>query len=100
MALVKVGSKNEVIIPEKIREELGIEPGDYVEISLRHDQAVIERKRSGDDFPYTDEAIGPETRAAIQEALDEVSAGNVAGPFNTAEELQDHLDSLKKPGSR
>jgi AbrB family looped-hinge helix DNA binding protein len=98
MSLVKVGSKNQVIIPKKVRDELGIEPGDYVEISFEKNRAVITRKKLIDDIPYTDEPLGPESQAGLKEALEDVAAGRVSGPYKTAEELQDYLDSLKKRG--
>lgn len=96
MPLVKVGSKHQVVIPKDVRTKMGVKPGDYVEISFNRNQAVIKRKKVVDDFPYTDEPLGPETQAALRQALKDVAEGRVYGPFKTAEEVQAHLDSLKK----
>ncbi|MCG3197893.1 MAG: AbrB/MazE/SpoVT family DNA-binding domain-containing protein [Candidatus Omnitrophica bacterium] len=96
MPVVKVGSRNEVVIPKTIRDRLGIETGDYVEVALRRDKAVITRKTDLDTFSITDEPIGPKMRAGIRQGLEDVAEGRVSGPFKTAAEIQRHLDSLKK----
>jgi AbrB family looped-hinge helix DNA binding protein len=38
----KVGPKGQVVIPKKFRDELGIEPGDKVEISLSENGVLIQ----------------------------------------------------------
>jgi len=100
MPVVRVGSKHQVVIPKAVRTKLGVKPGDYVEISFRRKSAVIKRKKVADDVPYTDEPIGPKTRAAIQQALDEVEEGKVEGPFHSAEQLVAHLHQGARPTAR
>lgn len=96
MPVVRVGSKHQVVIPKNVRDQLGVVPGDYVEISLRNNQAVIKRKDLVDDIPYTDESLGPKARVGLREAQQDVKAGRVHGPFKTAKEVQAHLNALKK----
>ena len=96
MALVRVGTKHQVVIPKAVFSKLGLAPGDYVDVSIRKNEAVIKRKKIVDDFPISDEPIGPKTRATIRRGLKDLELGNVSGPFRTAKELQAHLDSLKK----
>jgi AbrB family looped-hinge helix DNA binding protein len=96
MPLVKVGSKHQVVIPKLVRTKLQVRPGDYVEVSFHKNRAVIKRKKVIDDFPVTDEPIGPKTKSAIRRGLKEVAQGKVVGPFRTADELVAHLNSLKK----
>jgi AbrB family looped-hinge helix DNA binding protein len=96
MTMVRVGPNHEVVIPKSVRAKLGVQPGDYIEFAFQHDQAVIKPKKAGDDFPVTDEPIGPKTRAHIRQAMKEVEAGHVSGPYKTAEEVQRHLDALKR----
>lgn len=91
MPLVKVGPKHQVVIPKAVREKLGIDPGDYVEVAFEHNQAVIKRKKVIDDFPVTDEPIGPETREGIRQGMEEAAAGNVVGRFGSAKELIHYL---------
>jgi len=38
----KVGPKGQVAIPQKFRDELGIEPGDEVEVSLSENGVLIQ----------------------------------------------------------
>lgn len=38
----KVGPKGQVVIPKKIRDELGIEPGDEVIVSLSENNIIIQ----------------------------------------------------------
>ena len=87
MPLVKVGSKHQVVIPKAVFAELGLAPGDYVEIAVLEKRAVLTRKKMVDDFPLTDEAVGPKTRAAIVQAVKETKAGKGHGPFENSEEL-------------
>ena len=94
MPLVKVGSKHQVVIPKDVRTKLGVHPGDYVEIALGENQAIIKPKKVVDS--YTDERIGAKTKAAIQQGLRDVADGRVSKPLRTAGEVQVHLDALKK----
>ena len=87
MALVRVGTKHQVVIPKAVFTKLGLAPGDYVEITAQKNQAVIKHKRVVDHFPATDEAIGPRTKAAIRQAFKEIKAGKGHGPFKNADEL-------------
>lgn len=41
----RVGPKGQVVIPKGIRDELGIEPGDEVDVERRGAEAVIRRHR-------------------------------------------------------
>ena len=85
MTLVRIGPNHEVVIPKRVRTKLGINPGDYVEVKLRDQTAMITPRQ--ESFPETNEPIGPKTRAAIRRALKDVEEGRVYGPFETAEEL-------------
>ncbi|MDA2955696.1 MAG: AbrB/MazE/SpoVT family DNA-binding domain-containing protein [Actinomycetota bacterium] len=38
----KIGPKGQVVIPKKFRDELGIEPGDEVEVSLSENGVLIQ----------------------------------------------------------
>ena len=94
MPLVKVGPKCQVVIPKNVRRKLDIKPGDYVEISVQRTNARIKPMQVVER--YTDEPLGPKTRAGIRQGLKDIKEGKVSGPFDTAEDVQAHLDSLKR----
>ena len=96
MPIVKVGSKHQVVIPKDVRDKLGIEPGDYVEISRRSNGALIKRQQIM-DAPLTDERLGPKARASLRAGLKDVADGKVGPRLRSKKEVQAHLDSLKKP---
>lgn len=81
--IVKLGERNEVVIPDDELERLGVKAGDMV---------CIRVERYEEEFPYTDEPIGPEARAGIEEGLRELREGKGYGPFETADELIEHLE--------
>ncbi len=87
MPIARVGTRHQVVIPKAVFSKLGLAPGDYVEVSVRNNQAVLTRKKFVDNFPITDEAIGPKTRASIRRGLKDIKAGKVHGPFKNAKEL-------------
>ena len=96
MALVRVGARHQVVIPRDVFSRLGLSPGDYVDVSVRNNEAVIKRKRIVDDFPATEEPIGPKRRATLKRSMREVAKGKVHGPFETPEQLKGFLDKLKR----
>ncbi len=87
MPLARVGARHQVVIPKAVFSKLGLVPGDYVEVSVRNNRAVITRKKFVDDSPVTDEAIGPKTQASIRRGLKEIKARKGRGPFRNAKEL-------------
>lgn len=99
MPLVKVGPKHQVVIPKAVREKLGVDPGDYVEVAFENNQAVIKRKKIVDDFPISDEPIGPKTRARIRQGLKDLKEGRISGPYSSMAaslaDLQTQLRSTK-----
>jgi AbrB family looped-hinge helix DNA binding protein len=96
MPLVRVGTKHQVVIPKAVFSKLGLRPGDYVDISVRRNRAILTRKKVVDDFPVTDEAIGPKTRAAIRRGVKDIKAGKGRGPFKNAKDLIDDLHRVTR----
>ena len=95
MPIVKVGSKHQVVIPKSVRDELGIEAGDYVEISRRHNGAMIKLQRIT-NAPPSKEAIGPKTKASIRAGLKDVAKGKSRPALRGKKEVRAYLDGLKK----
>jgi AbrB family looped-hinge helix DNA binding protein len=83
MALTKVGPKFQVTIPKVTRDAVGLDVGDLVETSVQGNNIVLKPKTVVEKHPAID--------AAIREGLEDVKAGRVYGPFNSAKELVSDL---------
>ena len=81
MPVIKVGEDNEVVILKDVLERLGAKPGDFVE--ARFERVV--------DVSYTDEPLGAEASARLEEGLKDVDEGRTHGPFDSAKDLIKHL---------
>jgi len=44
MAEAKLSSKNQIVIPREVREQLGLKPGDKIVLALHGDTAIMIRK--------------------------------------------------------
>jgi AbrB family looped-hinge helix DNA binding protein len=95
MSLVRVGPKYQVVIPKAVREQLDVQPGDYVDVALGGRRGVIVAGRVAERF--TDEPIGPKTRAGIRRGLQDMKEGKVRR-FSSAKDLIADLRSrTRKP---
>lgn len=81
MPVIKIGEHNEVVIPKKVRDELGVEPGDLVQVDFRAMADVL----------YDSEPLSAEDRAGLREAQEDVKAGRTYGPFHSAKEAIERL---------
>ncbi len=80
MPVVKVMKHRQVAIPKELFERLRLEVGDYLEAQIRNGKLVYAPKKLVD--------------RDIEEALEDIKAGRVAGPYKTAKEL---IRALRKP---
>ena len=80
---VKIGVSRQVVIPKKIHDHLGLEPGDYLEVELEGDRMVL-----------TPKAL---VEKRLAESLQDIEKGRVRGPFRTASAL---VRSLRKERNR
>jgi AbrB family looped-hinge helix DNA binding protein len=80
MPLAKVKQKGQVTIPAGIREELGLEEGDYVEIAREGRRIVLTPKDVIDRHPAID--------AALAEGLEDVRAGRISPSFKSMKEFE------------
>jgi AbrB family looped-hinge helix DNA binding protein len=82
---VKVGVSRQVAIPKRIHDQLGLVPGDYLQVELKGDkvvmtpQAMIERR--------------------LAEGLDDFKKGRMRGPFASAAEMASSLRKSSKTRS-
>jgi len=89
MALSKITRNHQVSIPKKIRDRLGLQEGDYVEVEERDGEIVMVPKKLID----ADQAWfwTPEWQASEREADEDIEAGRISGPFKTIDELKKYL---------
>jgi AbrB family looped-hinge helix DNA binding protein len=90
MPLAKVKHKGQVAIPAAIREELGLEDGDYVEVKREGRRIVLTPQDHVERHPAID--------AAIAEGLEDARAGRLSPKFKSAKEIEawQNTDDYKK----
>jgi len=94
MPLAKVKQKGQVTIPASVREYLGLDEGDYVEVTTEGPRIVLTPKEITDRHPAID--------AALAKAAEDESAGRVSPKFASVTEFQAWLKTKegKKFGRR
>jgi len=85
-SVVKIGISRQVVIPKKIHDRLGLEPGDYLEVKLRGDKVIL-----------TPRAL---VEKRLAEALEDVKNGRIHGPFSSANEMVRSLRRGKRTSAR
>jgi AbrB family looped-hinge helix DNA binding protein len=95
MPISKLGQRRQVVIPKDICDELGLQEGDFVEVTSTEGKVIIKPKKVVD----ADEVLTPAPRAVIDkrlaEAEEDVKAGRMSGPFATVDQLKQHLDAQR-----
>ena len=81
-AVVKIGVSRQVSIPKRIHDQLGLEPGDYLEVALEGDRVIL-----------TPKAL---IEKRLAEGLDDIRNGRVSGPFRSASALVRSLRKVRK----
>ena len=74
MSLIQVREKAQITIPSKIRKELGIKKGDYLEVAKEDDRIVIIPKILIEKVSVNLSVKGEEM---LKEAIDDVKKGKV-----------------------
>ncbi len=88
MSLIQVREKAQITIPSKIRKELGIKKGDYLEIAKEDDRIVIIPKILVEKVLVNLSAKGEEM---LKEAIDDVKKGKVKIHNNVTHLINDLL---------
>jgi len=79
VSAVKLGSSRQVVIPKKIHDELGLKPGDYLEVELLDGKLVFTPKVLIDK--------------RLEEAMEDLRQGRVRGPFASVDAMLGSLHS-------
>ena len=90
MAAVKIGVSRQVVIPKKIHDQLGLAPGDYLEVELERGKVVMTPKA------LVEKRFKAELDKRLDEGLADLRAGRSYGPFNSAKELLQDLHRRTK----
>lgn len=92
MPISKLGQRRQVVIPKEICDELGLQEGDFVEVTSTDGKVIIKPKKLVD----ADEILTPEQKEAIDkslaEGLEDIKQGKLHGPFSS---VQNMLHSLR-----
>ncbi len=72
MAAVKIGVSRQIAIPKKIHDQLGLSPGDYLEVEVIDNRLVL-----------TPKAL---IEKRLSESFEDYRKGRTHGPFATAKE--------------
>jgi AbrB family looped-hinge helix DNA binding protein len=83
MSIVRVKNKYQVVIPERVRAEIGVEVGDVLEAKVERGKITLTPKSLVD--------------RGIAESLEEFKKGRSFGPFKTHEEF---IASLHKEATK
>ena len=103
MNLVTVKSKFQLVIPQSVRKQLGINLGDTLEVKVERGKltytpkTVVVLDRAG--FPNADDEYTPEQRRRIDAQLREARKGPFHGPFKNGEDIALFLKAMKTPSS-
>lgn len=89
MALVKITRNFQVSIPKQVREALGLQEGDFIEVEEREGAIVMRPKRLVD----ADQAWfwSAEWQQGEREAEADIRAGRVSGPLRSGRDLKKRL---------
>lgn len=80
---VKIGVSRQVVIPKRIHDQLGLVPGDYLQVELEGDRVIL-----------TPKAL---IEKRIAEGLEDIRSGRVRGPFKSAAAM---VRSLRKSAGK
>ena len=89
MSLIRVREKAQITIPSRVRKELGIKKGDYLDIVIEDDKIVIIPKILVDKVSVNLSAKGEEM---LKEAIDDVKKGKI----KTHNNVKHFIDDLYK----
>jgi AbrB family looped-hinge helix DNA binding protein len=82
---VKVGVSRQVAIPKRIHDQLGLVPGDYLQVELKGDKVIL-----------TPQAM---IEKRLAQGLDDIKKGRVHGPFESGAEMASSLRKFSKTRS-
>lgn len=86
MSIVRIKTKYQVVIPESVRRQIGVEAGDVFDAKVERGKITLTPKSLVD--------------REIAEGLADLTKGRTYGPYGSADEMVKALRELAKKGSR
>jgi AbrB family looped-hinge helix DNA binding protein len=91
MSAVRLGVSRQIAIPKKLHDELGLKPGDFLEVERQGSHLILTPKM----------LVTKEVEARLAQSLGDFKAGRSYGPFSSAEEAVASLHAnVKKRRAR
>jgi antitoxin MazE len=89
MAITRIGPKHQITIPQEVFEQLGLQPGDFLEVQVR-DEALylIPQKLVPRDQAWFWSKDWQERERETDEAI---ANGELSGPLKSVDDLIQHL---------
>ena len=89
MSITRIGPKHQITIPQETFEQLGLQPGDFLEVQVRDDALyLIPQKLIPKDQAWFWTQEWQERERETNEAI---AGGELSGPFESVDELVRHL---------
>ena|SRR5436853_7796944 len=88
----KIGQRRQVVIPKNVFDELGLQEGDFVEVTRAKDSVVIKLKKLVDP----DDILTPEEEKIVRKGIRQLRRGE----YVTLEQLENDLDPQARKRSR
>ena len=82
MSAVKIGASRQIVIPKKVYDELGLQPGDYMEVEKNGNHLILTPKQL--------------IEKRLAEGLEDLEQGRVHGPFDSAKDVIKSLPGSNK----
>jgi len=94
MPVVRLEHAGQLIIPNEVREILGWEEGDYLDIALKEEVVILKKTEMIPEAEEDDESwfLSDDWQERHHKSLKDIAEGRIYGPFENAEDL---LKSLK-----
>ena len=80
----KIGQRRQVVIPKNVFDELGLQEGDFVEVTRAKDSVVIKLKKPVDP----DDILTPEEEKIVRKGIQQLKEGR----SKSWRQIKDELD--------
>jgi antitoxin MazE len=89
VAITRIGPKHQITIPQEVFDQLGLQPGDFLEVQVQGEALrLIPQKLIPRDQVWF---WSKEWQEREQEANEAIARGELSGPFESVDDLIQHL---------